>query len=260
MYKITDSHFHILNMEKKGVNISALLDRIFNGFLEYGIDISVDAEQIDRRLEISEKYPGLYLSIGFGPAYVLNENWKADLEKINRYVKYKKIIAVGETGLDWHWNYGTKEKQIELFESQLYLADKHRLPVVIHNRKADMEIEEALKRIKPGRGGIIHCFSSDYDFASSMLDLGFYISFAGNLTFKNAHNLHETACKLPLNRILLETDSPYLSPVPLRGKINTPENIHHTYSYFAELRKIPVDDAARKISENFKRLFLKNGV
>ena len=244
-------------MEKKRIKIDKFLDNLFKNTLIYGIDIAVDSEGFNKRLEMARKYTGLYLSIGFSPAHVLNPNWNMDLNIIEDYTKEDKIVGIGETGLDWHWNYGTKQEQIELFENQLVLADKLNLPVIIHNRNADKEIIETLKRVMPKRAGLIHCFSSDYSFALKVLDMGFYISFAGNLTYKKALNIQDTAKRIPLDRLLLETDSPYLAPVPFRGKINNPEYISHIYSYFTDLRGMKITEAVDCIEKNFKRLFLK---
>lgn len=257
VHKYIDSHFHVLHMEKKGIDINSILNILFTEQLEYGIDIAVDAENINKRYKTAEKYPCLFLSAGFSPAHVLNKNWKKELNILEKFIKEKKTIAVGEIGLDWHWNYGTKKEQIELFENQLYFADQNKLPVIIHNRNADNEIIASLKKIKPLKGGVIHCFSSDYNFAAKLIDMGFYISFAGNLTFNNAFNLHDTAKKVPESSILLETDSPYLSPVPVRGKINTPLNIQYIYSFYSNLRNININKVKEKTLENFKRLFLK---
>ncbi len=242
-------------MGKKGLQIEKLLYNCFKSTLAFGIDVAVDAEGFNKRLKIAEKYPGLYLSTGFSPAHVLNPKWKMDLNIIKDCVKEDKIVAIGEIGLDWYWNYGTKQEQIELFENQLVFADKFDLPVIIHNRNADKEILETLKRTMPKKGGLIHCFSSDYDFAKKILDMGFYISFAGNLTYKKALNIQDTARKIPLDRILLETDSPYLTPLPFKGKINSPEYIPHIYSFFSDLRGIKVEKASDCIVENFKILF-----
>jgi TatD DNase family protein len=244
-------------MEKKGIAVTGLMDKLFNEHLSFGLDVSVDADQFDRRLKLADKYPGLYLSFGFSPAFVQNKYWEKDLGSFDEIPGMEKVRAVGETGLDWHRDYGTREDQTKLFVKQLNFADKYDLPVIIHNRDADKEMIEVLRKFSPGKRGVIHCFTSDYDFAVKVLDLGFYISFAGNLTFRKAYNLHDTARKVPFDRILLETDSPYLSPEPLRGKINTPENIHHTYLFFSELRKIPLEETAGIVARNFEKLFLK---
>ncbi|MCK5199212.1 MAG: TatD family hydrolase, partial [Spirochaetales bacterium] len=162
---------------------------------------------------------------------------------------------IGEIGLDWNWNYGTKKLQIELFEAQIELANKYKLPILIHNREADKEVIETLKTTPPSSGGIVHCFSSDYQAAVNFLDLGLSISFAGNATYKKNSNLREVAAQIPEESIFVETDSPYLSPQKVRGKLNHPGHIGFIYETIAECRKMAIDELIISVKDNFLKLF-----
>jgi len=189
-----------------------------------------------------------------------NTNYLVDtLEKIIVKKKlpgnFKPITAIGEIGLDWHWNYGTKKQQMELFEAQIQLADKYKLPVLIHNREADQDILNILKQNSLNSRGILHCFSSDYETAVKLIDMGLYISFAGNVSYKKNSVLREVASKIPVESILLETDSPYLSPQQVRGKPNHPGHIAYTYETVADCQNIPLKEFINSIKNNFKSLF-----
>ena len=250
-----DSHFHITEMRKKGVNTEELLTKIFSGIIRLGLDIGIGTEHFPERLTLAEKHPRLFMACGLYPGTADKKDWNEDLDILESQLQNPKVIALGEIGLDWHWNYGTREKQIELFETQLELAGRLNLPVLIHNRLADKEVIACLKRIKPPRGGILHCFSSGKDTAFSCVELGFLISFAGNCTYPGAKEIREAAKALPAEHIILETDAPYLSPLPERGKINTPDKIIHTYNFIAELRQTQVEALAEQVVENFSLLF-----
>ncbi|MBN1411649.1 MAG: TatD family hydrolase [Spirochaetales bacterium] len=249
-----DSHFHLLEMEKKKIDIELTLNNLMNKGFVYGLDISVDMDGLDRRAGLAEKHDFLYFTTGLTPASTGNPGINNDLMKMAEIINHPKCLAVGEIGLDYHWNYGTPALQQELFIAQLALAAKKKVPVIIHTRDADADTIGILASRKPDRAGIIHCFSSDYAFARQAIDLGFCISFAGNVTFPKAVDLQETAKKIPLESLLIETDAPYLSPVPVRGKPNTPEHIIHTYNYLAELRGLSLEDLASAVLANFKRI------
>lgn len=158
---------------------------------------------------------------------------------------------IGEIGLDYHWNYGTEGDMESLFEAQLELAGALDLPVAIHNRDADEQTIRILRRHHVARGGIIHCFSSDRAAAEAFLELGYHISFAGNVTYKSNSKLVEALKAVPLDRLLLETDSPYLAPVPMRGRVNTPLNIAHTYAFVAAVKGIDAEALDRIVRDNF---------
>lgn len=248
-----DSHFHILQSANRGFDPANVVSSASDSGLQGGMDIAVDLEQIDRRREYCAEHPGFGYSIGLYPSFSTDQDRTHLLhrleEELNRRKADRLLWALGEIGMDFHWDYGTEELQAELFYAQLELASKAGLPVVIHNREADEAILSVLKS-RPVEG-IMHCFSSDQDVMKKFLDLGIYISFAGNLTFKNAVNIQEAARAVPLDRVLFETDAPYLTPVPHRGKPNQPENVRYVYEFFSQLRKIPMKDLSEIVRENF---------
>lgn len=175
--------------------------------------------------------------------------------ELERQLEHHKTIALGEIGLDWYRGRDAERQQRDLFERQLLLARARNLPIIVHCRDADADVHEALRSVALERGGIMHCFSSGYEFAVQCLDLGFMISFAGNVTYKNALLIQDAARRLPLDRILVETDAPYLAPVPMRGKTNHPGFLGHTIEVLAALR----GDAPQRVAEvtgaNFFRFF-----
>ena len=258
-----DTHFHGLIMEKKGIDSKTVLQEAFDSGLEYAIDIGIQTEDIERRFKLLSGFNNILFAAGNFPSEVEKDSIQNLIMELEKNITAKNslnqnsktISAIGEIGLDWHWNYGTKKLQIELFEAQIELANKYKLPVLIHNREADKEIIEALKTTPPAAGGILHCFSSDYQTAVKFLDLGLSISFAGNVTYKKNINLREVAAQIPEKSIFVETDSPYLSPQKVRGKTNHPGHIGFTYETIAECRKTPIDKFIISVKDNFLKLF-----
>ena len=176
------------------------------------------------------------------------------MTELAQQFEHPKVRAAGEMGIDLYRNYSSLEKQRELFVAQLRLASEHQLPVVIHNRNADLEVLEALTENPPAAGGIMHCFSSDSSFAHACLELGMYISFAGNLSFRKAEALRTLVSELPHDRILVETDSPYMTPHPFRGKTNHPGRIGLTLAVLAELLQLTAEATADLTTRNLHRL------
>ena len=195
-------------------------------------------------------------SIGVSPSEVQHPggDWQ---QKINEGIKKKNVVAIGETGLDYFRKFGDKSSQVELFIAQLELAESYNLPVIIHNRKAGNDIKEILKSKLPSRGGVLHCYSEDWDFASGMLkqNENIYFSFAGNVTYRNARNLHETVRNLPLDRIVIESESPFMVPSAYRGKRNKPVYLPSTASFIAELRGEDEETVAEALWQNACSLF-----
>jgi len=251
-----DTHFHGLIMEQKELDTRSVLTEAFESGLEYAIDIGLEMSDIQERLNLLKEFKNILFAAGNYPSEVEKDSTSNLVNLLEELIKKNhKIIAIGEIGLDWYWNYGTKEQQIELFEAQINLANKYNLPVLIHNRDADKDILEALNKITPEAGGIIHCYSSDYKTAVKLLDLGLYISFAGNVSYKKNNTLREVASKIPVNSIFVETDSPYLSPQKVRGKLNHPGHIGYTYETLSECQNLPLEDFIEKVRNNFNNLF-----
>jgi len=196
----------------------------------------------------------VYHSIGVSPSEVSNpgKDWES---QIREGAKKERVVAIGEIGLDYYRKYGNKDSQIELFIRQLELAQKIDLPVVIHNREAGSDVLEILRERLPSRGGVLHCYSEDLTYAEKALELDLYISFAGNVTYRNARNLHETAANMPLERMLIESEAPFMVPSAHRGKRNKPAYLVETAKFIAELRDIEVEELGESLFQNSLRLF-----
>lgn len=254
-----DSHFHTAMMRKKGLNPDAVLARALKSGMSGGIDIGIQAGDTGDRVWVQEKYPAIKLAAGLYPAEAEHEDIEARLSILSNDLRRYPVAAIGEIGVDLYWNYGTVEHQQNLMRLQIELANRHSLPVIIHNRNADQAVAEVLRATPPLAGGIMHCFSSDAAAARVFLDAGLYISFAGNLTYKKSESLCNAAQSVPLDRILAETDSPFLSPQEVRGKPNHPGHVGFVYSRLAELHALEIDRLIQIISENFTRLFAPRG-
>ena len=252
---LTDSHFHSLAMLDKGLDpLSIVQECKAAGMLEM-VDIGLHPVDLENRRSLLGGIEGVYFTSGLSPANAANHDWKNQLRLLEKQVDEGKIAAIGELGLDWYRNYGSRESQIALLSHQLEIAQAGGLPVIIHNRQADSEIIDLLKKANLAAAGVMHCFSSDYQMAAKCMDLGYAISFAGNVTYKNAGLLRDVATRIPLHSLLLETDAPYLSPQTVRASVNTPKNIIHTYKLVAEIRGITVKELADAVRRNFRRLF-----
>jgi TatD DNase family protein len=196
----------------------------------------------------------VYHAVGVSPSEVQNPG-KTWIETIEKSVQLPRVVAIGEIGLDYYRKFGDKNSQIELFITQLDLASKLNLPVIIHNRDAGHDVLDILKDRLPPRGGILHCYSEDAQYAEKALELNLLFSFAGNLTYRNARNLHETLAMLPLDRILIESESPFMVPADYRGKRNMPKYLPLTAHFMAEMLEIDEEELAAQLWENSNRFF-----
>ena len=201
--------------------------------------------------------PGIYHAVGVAPSEVTTpgKDW---IQTIEDSLKLPNVVAVGETGLDYYKQFGDKRTQIEMFITQLELAQKYNLPVIIHNREAGKDLFDVLKERIPEKGAILHCYSEDAAYAKKCLETGLnvYFSFAGNLTYRNARNLHETVLEIPHDRILIETESPFMIPAEFREKKRTmPAYLPSTARFLAEMLDIPVEELSRQLWTNSCRIF-----
>ncbi len=196
----------------------------------------------------------VYHAVGVSPSEVQNpgKDW---LSVIEQSVSLPRIVAIGEIGLDYHHKFGDKKSQIELFISQLDLAAKLNLPVIIHNRDAGADVLDILRDRLPPKGGVLHCYSENAEYAEKALDLNLYFSFAGNLTYRNARNLHETIEVLPLDRVLIESESPFMVPADFRGKRNMPKYLPQTALFMAEMVDIDEEELCQILWDNANRFF-----
>lgn len=196
----------------------------------------------------------VFHSIGVSPSEVANpgKDWQLTIEE---GVKKERVVAIGEIGLDYYRKFGNRDSQIELFIKQLEMAERMNLPVIIHNREAGKDILDILRDKIPPRGAILHCYSENWEYAQKALELNIYISFAGNVTYRNARNLHETARNMPLDRMLIESESPFMVPSEYRGKRNKPSYLPSTAEFIADLREEPIEAVAEALFANAKGFF-----
>jgi TatD DNase family protein len=261
---MTDTHAHLSGLAAKGFNPHALLPELFASQLRRVIDISLEPGDLASRINEFSRYKEVRFASGLWPhadSVARRAELVPALEKEITAAPPGLVAAVGEFGLDHHYDDEEANHDFagerELMEMQIDLARRLALPVVIHSRDAPGETIEILKQF-PGTRGIIHCFSYTKDEAKIFLDMGFHISFAGNLTYKNAQNLRDACAAVPADRLLLETDSPWLAPVPFRGKPCHPGMVAETYKAAAALRGVELEELIEQIEANVRGLFGKN--
>jgi len=218
------------------------------------VNIGCDRESIPTCLELAEKYDFVYAAIGWHPVDAIDMQ-PGDLEWIEALSKHEKVVAIGEIGLDYHWDKSPKDVQHRVFREQIRLARKLGMPIVIHDREAHADILQILKEERAAEvGGIMHCFSGSWETAKQCLDMNFYISFGGPVSFKNAKQPKEVLAKVPLDRLLIETDAPYLTPHPFRGKRNETAYVRYVAEAAAEIRGMSLEELAQATSANAVRL------
>ena len=202
-----------------------------------------------------KSFPGIYHAVGVAPSEVTNPGSNY-IQTIEDNLKLPNVVAVGETGLDYYKQFGDKRSQIELFITQLELAQKHNLPVIIHNRDAGKDVYDILTQRLPDSGAILHCYSENAEYAKKCLDKNIYFSFAGNLTYRNARNLHETVLNIPLDRILIETESPFMIPSEFREKKRTmPGYLPSTAKFLAEMLEMDLEELSVQLWKNSCKVF-----
>lgn len=250
---LIDSHAH-LEMKEFDSDREEVIKRAGREGVDFIITVGTNLKLSLKAVTLADKYENIYATVGIHPHDVAktNQNTLDDLKKLIN--THKKIVAYGEIGLDFFRNISPQEKQLELFGLQLELAKEFNLPVVIHDREAHRQSLETVKASGVCRG-VFHCFSGDYEMAKKCMDLGFYISVPGTVTFDKSKTIQDVAARVPLSSMLLETDAPYLTPVPHRGKRNEPSFIVHTAKKVAEIKKIAWDEVARATSVNAMNLF-----
>lgn len=254
-----DSHCHI-DGEQFDADRDEVVERAKNAGVEMMLTVGTgnphDGE-IARAVKTAENYENVFASVGVHPHDAKLYDDKAENHLIE-LAKNKKVVAWGEIGLDYFYDHSPREVQRKVFRRQIKTAKNLNLPVIIHSRDADDETVEILAEeygTTLGRGGIMHCFGGTAKMAESMLDIGFLISFAGNVTFKKAENLREAARIVPLDKLLIETDCPFLAPVPNRGKRNEPSFVVHTAQFLANFYSVELEKLANQTTENFLKFF-----
>lgn len=251
--QLFDTHAHLLDdkfEEDRNPLIASLPVAGVCGFVE----ACVEADDIPKIQGLTLLYDYVYGSAGIHP-HAASKADNTNLLRVERALEQKKIVAVGEIGLDYHYDFSPREAQREAFANQLDVAIAAKKPVIIHDREAHGDVMALLSARKGRLGGVLHCYSGSYEDAVRYVDMGFYIAFGGALTFKNASKQRAIAEKLPLERIVIETDCPYMTPEPHRGERNSPLLIHLTLETLAKVRAISLEDAAEATYQNAMDLF-----
>lgn len=252
-----DSHCHI-NFPELAARMPELLAKMQENQVSHALCVSVDLPDFPQVLALAEQYPHIYASVGVHPDY--EDTPEPTVEQLVALADHPKIIAIGETGLDYYRLEGDLEWQRERFRTHIKASRITRKPLIIHTRAASLDTirlmqEEGAGVGDGGVGGVMHCFTESLEVAEAAIAMGFYISFSGIVTFKSAKDLQAVARAVPLERMLIETDSPYLAPVPFRGRMNEPGYVRHVAEYIATLKELPLDQVASQTTENFFKLF-----
>lgn len=250
--ELFDSHAHLMD-SRYTEGIEQIIENARNNSVKYITNIGCDYKTSKLAVEEAEANENVFATIGMYPEYCNEDN--IDLNFIYELAKSKKVVAVGEIGLDYHRDGTNKENQKKHFIEQIKIANELKLPVAIHSRDADMDMLDVLKNNKIENGFLMHCFSSSVEVAKEIIKLGGYISISGTVTFKNAKNIVEVAKLVPLDRILVETDSPYLTPEPNRGRRNEPANVRYTAQKVADIKEMKLEDLAKFLLENTKKFY-----
>lgn len=252
---IIDSHCHIdrVDLAHFGGSVESMLSKADELSVKNFLCVCIDLEHFDQVLSLAKSHEPIYASVGVHPTETEGED--PSVERLLDLSKDEKVIAIGETGLDYfHVDQASANWQRERFRTHIKASNLSGKPMIIHTRDAKKDTVEIMRQEKAEKG-VMHCFAEDWDTAKAALDLGFYISFSGIITFKNAHDLREVAKKVPNDRLLVETDAPYLTPVPYRGKPNTPAYTYYVAEKLAQIRGSTIGQIADITTHNFKTLF-----
>ncbi len=251
-----DTHCH-LNDEQFAADLDEVVLRARDAGVRQILVPGVDVESSRRAVAIAEKYEGVYAAVGIHPEAAKDVPAR-DFDSIESLAAHDKVVAIGEIGLDYYWDAAPRDEQQDVFRRQLEMASRLGLPAVVHNRDATADTVRLIETTCPGKlTGVMHCFTGSAEIAMQCIRAGFFISYGGPLTFKNAHNVREVCVKVPLESLLIETDSPYLTPEPFRGKRNEPARVVHVCDKMAELFGMESPSLGDTVRNNAYRLFNK---
>ena len=252
-----DSHCHI-NFPELSARMPEILARMDENEVSHALCVSCDLPTFPDVLKLAEQHPNVYASVGVHPDY--EDTPEPSVDELVTLAQHPRIVAIGETGLDYYRLQGDLEWQRERFRTHIRASRATGKPLIIHTRAASEDTirimrEEGAGIVDGGAAGVMHCFTESLEVAKAAMELGFYISFSGIVTFKSAKDLQAVAREVPLDKMLIETDSPYLAPVPFRGKMNEPALVRHVAEFLATLKGVPVDEVAKQTTDNFFNLF-----
>lgn len=258
---LVDSHCHLdrLDLSKYDGLLESALEAARARGVERFLCIGVSASNAETVKKIASQYDDVYCAVGVHPLDLAESNDQLSHQWLVDAANHRRVAAIGETGLDYHYDPDSAAAQQAAFALHLDVARETGLPVVVHTREARADTLALLREAALPNAGVLHCFTEDWDMAKAALDIGFYISLSGIVTFRNAEQLRDVARKVPHDRLLVETDSPYLAPIPHRGKPNLPEYVRDVAEYVATLRGVTYDAFAAQTGDNFRRLFSKAG-
>lgn len=253
---LVDSHCHLnlLNLEKYNGDLKALVQAARDVNVGHILCVGIDFENSKDVIKVAEQFPDVSASVGLHPSE--HKDQAVMVDEIIELANHPKVVAIGETGLDYHYNDSGLDTMRERFRLHIRAAHQCKKPLIIHTRAAHEDTIAIMREEKAQDvGGVMHCFTESWEMAQESLELGFYISFSGIVTFKNAKNVVEVARQVPLDKMLIETDAPYLTPVPYRGKPNEPQFVRYVAEKIAELHNTTVANVEQTTTRNFQQLF-----
>lgn len=250
-----DTHCH-LNDEQFQDDLDEVVRRAREDGIRFIVVPGIDVESSRRAIAIAQQYDGVYAAVGIHPESAKDVP-EEDFETIRELARHEKVVAIGEIGLDYYWDTAPREQQHDVLRRQIAIAGECSLPIIIHNRESTADVVRILKEECPKRGviGVMHCFTGSVETAKECMKIGFYISFGGPVTFKNAVGVREVAEQIPTERLLIETDSPYLSPHPFRGKRNEPMRVNQVLEVLSQVRAVDTEELALATTTNAFKLF-----
>lgn len=254
--KLFDTHCHLVD-EAFQSDLEEVLARAMAAGVQSMVIPGVDAASSELAVRLAERHPSLFAAVGIHPESALSAG-EQEFATVARLALHPKVVAIGEIGLDYHWDTAPRQVQHDVFARQIQLATEMHLPVIVHNRESTADVLNILRRENVGRvGGVMHCFTGSLETAEECIQMGLFLSFGGPVTFKNARNVHAVAAHVPSEWLLVETDSPYLTPHPHRGTRNEPAMVRLVAEQLAQLRGVEVEALAEQTYANALRLFQK---
>ena len=249
-----DTHVH-LNADQYDDDLQQVIERAIEAKVEKMVVVGFDRKTIERAMKLADDYEFIYAVIGWHPVDAIDCT-QEDLEWIEQLAAHPKVVGIGETGLDYYWDKSPKEVQQELFRKQIHLAQKLKLPIIIHNREATGDVVKILREENAASvGGVMHCYSGSVETARECIDMNFMISLGGPVTFKNARMPKEVAKEIPLEHLMIETDAPYLAPHPYRGKRNEPSFVPLVAEEIARQKELSIEEVAKATTSNAIKFF-----